>query len=117
MTSTMTKPKNTMTRIVFVSAQDMVQMMSACPEWEIVSFHYEDAHSVTGCRVILAARPHEAKHLNDLATLLGTCKIEDPRILLVTGEVCKADELAFVVPNYIGGLGLIVQTKAKSADG
>ena len=113
----MTKPKNTMTRIVFIDALEMVQMMNACPEWEIASFHYEDAHPLTGVRVIIAARPHEAKHLKDLATLLGACKIEDPRDLLVTGQIARADELAFVVPNYMGGLGLIVQTKAKQRNG
>jgi hypothetical protein len=112
-----TKSKSAMTRIVFVSAQDMVEMMNACPEWDLVSFHYEDAHPCEGVQVILAARPHEAKHLNDLVTLLGACKIEDPRILLATGEVCGADELAFVIPNYMGGLGLIVQTKAKQGNG
>jgi len=106
-----------MTRIVFVSARDMVEMMNACPEWELASFHYEDAHPITDCRVIIAARPHEAKHLRDLATLLGACKIEDPRILLATGEICRADELAFVVSSYMGGLGLIVQTKAKQENG
>ncbi len=102
-----------MTRIVFVNARDMVQMMNACPEWDLVSFHYEEARPVVDRRVIIAARPHEAKDLNDLATLLGACKIEDPSILLATGELCKANELAFVVLSYMGGLGLIVQTKAK----
>jgi hypothetical protein len=117
MIATESKPKSAMTRIVFINAQEMVEMMNACPEWEIVSFHYEDAHPLTGVRVIIAARPHEAKHLRDLATLLGAHKIEDPRDLLVTGQICRADELAFVISNYMGGLGLMVHHKAKPGNG
>ncbi len=102
-----------MARIVFVNARDMADAMSACPEWEWVGIHYEDAHPIHDYRVILAARPREAIHLKDLAILLGAAKIKDPRILLVTGEVGHADELAFVVSDGDGGLGLLVCSKPK----
>jgi hypothetical protein len=105
--------KSDMTRIVFVNAREMVEMINACPEWKVVSFHYEDAHPIADYRVIVAARPHEAKHLKDLAVLLGAYQIKDPRILLATGEISRANELAFVISNYMGGLGLVVHTKAK----
>jgi hypothetical protein len=106
-----------MARIVFVNARDMADAMSACPEWRRVGIHYEDAHPIHDYRVILAARPHEAVHLKDLATLLGACQIKDPRILLVTGELGRADELAFVVSDGEGGLGLIVCSKVEQGDG
>jgi hypothetical protein len=55
--------------------------------------------------------------VQDLAVLLGACQIKAPRILLATDELNRANELAFVISSYMGGLGLVVLTKAKQANG
>ncbi len=89
-----------MARIVFVNARDMSDAMSACPGCEWVGIHYEDAHPIHDYRVILAARPREAIHLKDLAFWR----------LARGGSV---DELARVVSDGDGGLGLLVCSKPK----
>jgi len=87
-----------MTRIVFVNAKDMVQLMAEWPEWRTVRVHHENLYPATGFDVILAARPWEVKHVRHLASLLGTKKIEDPRTLFARGILMRADEVALVVP-------------------
>ena len=87
-----------MTRIVFVNAKDMVQLMAEWPEWRTVRVHHENLYPATGFDVILAARPWEVKHVRHLASLLGTKKIEDPQTLFARGILMRADEVALVVP-------------------
>jgi hypothetical protein len=87
-----------MTRIVFVNAQDMVQLTAEWPEWRTVRIHHENLYPATGFDVILAARPCEVEYVRLLARLLGTKKIEDPRTLFARGILRRADEVALVVP-------------------
>ena len=87
-----------MLRIVFVNAQDMVQLTAEWAEWRTVRIHHENLHPATGLDVILAARPREVKHVRLLARLLGTKKIEDPQTLSAHGILRQADEVALVVP-------------------
>jgi hypothetical protein len=102
----------TKTRVVYLIAEDWIEMQKENLDWEVESFHYEALSPVADCRVILAARPHDSKYLKELAMLLGAHQVEDHRILLANGVVEQADELAFIVRNYLGGLGLIVLTRA-----
>jgi hypothetical protein len=104
-----------MYRIVFVNAQDMVQLTAEWAEWRTVRVHHENLHPATGLDVILAARPWEVKYVRPLARLLGTKKIEDPRILLVRGILRRADEVALVVPVGESYLELIVYEKAQAS--
>jgi hypothetical protein len=98
-------------RLICLTSKDCVEMLKANPEWEMVSFHYEELHPVGDCRVILAAPPHDSEYLKELAEILGADQIEDPRVLLANGVVEQADELAFIVRSFIGHLGLMVLTK------
>lgn len=104
-----------MLRIVFVNAQDMVQLAAEWAEWRTVRVHHENLYPATGFDVILAARPREVKYVRPVAKLLGTKKIEDPRILLVRGILRRADEVALVVPVGESYLELIVFEKAPAS--
>ncbi len=104
-----------MIRIVFVNAQDMVQLTAEWAEWRTVRVHHENLCPATGFDVILAARPREVKYVRPVAKLLGTKKIEDPRILLVRGILRRADEVALVVPVGESCLELIVYEKAPAS--
>jgi hypothetical protein len=104
-----------MIRIVFVNAQDMVQLTAECPEWRTIRIHHENLYSATGFDVILAARPEEVKYVPSLPRLLGTKKIEDPRILSARGILRRADEVALVVPVGESYLELIVFEKAPAS--
>jgi len=53
--------------------------------------------------VIGTTRPCERSVARDIAKLLRTKKIEDPRILFVCGALRRADEVALGVP--VGKLG------------
>ena len=72
-----------MLRIVFVSGHGMVQLTAKWPEWQTVKIHHEDPCPVTDFDVIVAARLRERSLARDIAKLLRTKKIEDPRILFV----------------------------------
>lgn len=104
-----------MIRIVFVNAQDMVQLTAEWPEWRTVRVHHENLYPATGFDVILAARPCEVKYVRPLARLLGTKKIEDPRTLFARGILRRADEVALVVPVGESYLELIVYEKARAS--
>ena len=104
-----------MTRIVFVNAQDMVQLTAEWAEWRTVRVHHENLHPATGFDVILAARPCEVKYVRHLARLLGTKKIEDPQTLSAHGILRRADEVALVVPVGESYLELIVYEKAQAS--
>jgi hypothetical protein len=104
-----------MLRIVFVNAQDMVQLTAEWAGWRTVRIHHENLYPATAFDVILAARPDEVKHVRPLAWLLGTKKIEDPRILFARGILRRADEVALVVPVGESYLELIVFEKAQAS--
>jgi hypothetical protein len=104
-----------MTRIVFVNAQDMVQLTAEWPEWRTVRVHHENLCPATDFDVILAARPWEVKYVRPVARLLGTKKIEDPRTLFARGILRRADEVALVVPVGESSLELIVYEKAQAS--
>jgi hypothetical protein len=104
-----------MYRIVFVNAQDMVQLTAEWAEWRTITVHHENLCPATGFDVILAARPCEVKYVRPLARLLGTKKIEDPRTLFARGILRRADEVALVVPVGESYLELIVFEKARAS--
>jgi hypothetical protein len=58
--------------------------------------------------VIVAARPRERSLARDIAKLLRTKKIEDPRISFVCIALRRAAEVALVVPVCKPELALIV---------
>jgi len=64
--------------------------------------------------VIGTTRPRERNLARDIAKLLRTKKIEDPRILFVCVALRRADEVALVVTvsKYLA-LELVVFTKAR----
>jgi hypothetical protein len=101
-----------MLRIVFVSGHDMVQLTAKWPEWRTLKIHHEDLRSATDFDVIGTTRPRERSLARDIAKLLRTKKIEDPRILFVCGALRRADEVALVVPVGKSDLALVVFGKA-----
>jgi len=92
-----------MVRIVFVSGHDMVQLTAKWSEWQSVKIHYKELCAAKDFDVVVAARPCERSLARDIAKLLCTKKIEDPRILFVCGALRRAEEVALVVP--VGKLG------------
>jgi len=98
-----------MLRIVFVSGYDMVQLTA---EWRTLEIHPKDLWPATDFDVIGTTRPHERSLARDLAKLLRTKKIEDPRILFVCVALKQAAEVALVVPVCKLELALVVFRKA-----
>ena len=80
-------------RIVFFSGHDMVQLTAKWPEWQTVKIHHEDLWPATDFDVIGTTRPRERSLARDIAKLLRTKKIEDPRILFVCVALRRADEV------------------------